>query len=71
MKTAEVLESSGFHGFHNVDHFSERHLICEVGFDGCEDAIHKANQVVLRQGCMSVPVKVILRCLVRVGHLTC
>ena len=71
MKTAEVLESSGFHGFHNVDHFSERHLICEVGFDGCEDAVYKANQVVLRQGFMSVPGKVILRCLVRVGHLSC
>lgn len=71
MKTAEVLESSGFHGFHNVDHFSERYLICEVGFDCCEDAVYKANQVVLRQGFMSVPVKIVLRCLVRVRHLTC
>lgn len=71
MKTDEVLELSGFHGFHNVDHFSERHLICEVGFDGCEDAVYKANQVGLHHGFMSVPVEIILCCLVRVGHLTC
>lgn len=71
MKIVEALESSNFHGFNKVNRFSKGYLICEVCFDGCEDAVYKANQIVLRQGCMSVPVKVILRCLVRVGHLTC
>lgn len=47
MQIAEALESSGFHGFYKVDHFAQRYLIREVSFDGCEDAVYKANQVVL------------------------
>ena len=71
MQIAEVLESTGFNGFYKINNVSERYLICEVCFNGCEDAVYKANQVGLHHGFTSVPVEIILCCLVRVGHLTC
>lgn len=47
MQIAEVLASTGFNGFYKINNISERYLICEVCFNCCEDAIHKANQVIL------------------------